>query len=48
MLGFKTFESARKLIAGIETVHMIKKGQMHCPDGLAVSAADDFYSLASR
>jgi hypothetical protein len=24
MMGFKTFESARKLIAGIETMHMIK------------------------
>ena len=43
-----TFDSARKLIDGIEVMHMIKKGQMRCPDGLAVSAADDFYSLASR
>ena len=28
MLGFKSFWSARTLIAGIETMHMIKKGQM--------------------
>ena len=33
MLGFKSFWSAQKLISGIETMHMIKKGQMDCPDG---------------
>ena len=31
MLGFKSFWSAQKLISGIETMHMIKKGQMRCP-----------------
>ena len=46
MLGFKSFWSARILISGIETMHMIKKGQMECPDGSTVSAADQFYSLA--
>ena len=48
MTGSKTFDSARKLIDGIELMHMIKKGQMRCPDGLAVSAADYYCSLASR
>ena len=48
MMGFKTFDSARRLIAGIETMHMIKKGQLRCPGGLAFSAADYFYSLAAR
>jgi len=48
MMGFKSFRSARKLIAGIEAMHMIKMGQMRCPDGLLVSAADRFYSLATR
>jgi len=33
--------------AGIETVHMIKKGQMNCPDGQTMSAANQFYSLAA-
>jgi hypothetical protein len=47
MLGFKTFATATSLIAGIETMHMIKKGQLRCPGGLAFSAADYFYSLAS-
>ena len=46
MLGFKSFWSARRLIAGIETMHMIKKGQLDCPDGQAMPAADQFYSLA--
>ena len=27
MLGYKSFWSARILIAGIETMHMIRKGQ---------------------
>ncbi len=46
MLGFKSFWSAQKLIAGIETMHMVKKGQLHCPNRQAMSAADQFYSLA--
>jgi len=46
MLGFKSFWSARRLIAGIETMHMISKGQLSCPAGQVMSAADQFYSLA--
>ena len=46
MLGFKSFWSARILIAGIEIMHMIRKGQMDCPGGQAKSAAQQFYSLA--
>ena len=46
MLGFKVFRCARILIAGIETMHMIKKGQLECHDGEALSAADQCYSLA--
>jgi len=48
MLGFKDFRSAAKIIAGIETMHMIKKGQLACHQGLVVSDADRFYSLAVR
>ena len=47
MLGLKSFWSARILIAGIETMHMIKKGQMDCPRGSAMSAVQQFYSLAA-
>ena len=46
MLGFKSFWSAQKLIAGIKTMLMVKKGQLHCPSGQAMSAAGQFYSLA--
>ena len=46
MLGFKSFWSARIIIAGIETMHMIRKGQMDCPAGSTVSAANQFHSLA--
>jgi putative transposase len=46
MLGFKDFDCARRLIAGIETMHMVKKGQLDCPKGTSLSAADQFYSLA--
>ena len=46
MLGFKTFRSARIIIAGIETMHMIRKGQLADTKYKASSAADQFYSLA--
>ena len=47
MLGLKSFWSARILIAGIETMHMIRKGQLDCPNGETVSAANQFYCLAA-
>ena len=46
MLGFKSFRCASILIAGIETMHMIKKGQFDRPKALALTAASQFYSLA--
>jgi putative transposase len=46
MLGFKTFRCARIIIAGIETMHMIRKGPLDCPVGQALSPADQFYTLA--
>ena len=46
MLGFKTNRCARILVAGIETMHMIRKGQLSCPKAQAASAAAQFYSLA--
>jgi putative transposase len=46
MLGFKTFRCARILLAGIELMHMITKGQMTCARGTHPSAADQFYDLA--
>ena len=46
MLGFEVFRCARILITGIETMHMIRKGQLDGHDGEVWSAADQFYSLA--
>jgi len=46
MLGLKNFRCARAVIAGIETMHMIKKGQFAAIKGRASSAADKSYSLA--
>ena len=46
MLGFKTFRCARILIAGIEVMHMIRKGQLAAAKDRASSAANQFYSLA--
>ena len=47
MLGVKSFRSARAVISGIETTHMIKKRQLSgCVKGQAASAAAKFYSLA--
>jgi putative transposase len=44
MLGFKSFRSAAVTIAGIELMHMIRKGQL-LPTG-EVRPAQQFYSLA--
>jgi hypothetical protein len=30
---------------GIDTMHKVSKGQLACPAGQALSAADQFYSL---
>jgi putative transposase len=45
MLEFKTFRSARIIIAGIETMHMIRKGQLGNIEDQTSSAANQFYSL---
>ena len=46
MLGFKSFACARILIAGIETMHMIRKGQLGNIEDKDSSAASQLYSLA--
>jgi putative transposase len=40
MLEFTSFWSAKKRIAGLGAMHMIKNGQLHCPNGQTMSAAD--------
>ncbi|NPD69869.1 IS6 family transposase (plasmid) [Lichenicola cladoniae] len=44
MLSFKSFWSARITLAGIEIMHMIRKGQLHSTGKLR--PAQQFYSLA--
>jgi putative transposase len=47
MLGFKSFRAARAILAGIELMHMIRKGQFLLKaDGM--SFADQFYALARQ
>ena len=46
MLGFKTFRCARIIIAGIETMQMIRKNQLGDIKDQASSAANQFYWLA--
>ncbi len=47
MLGFQSFRSARTTLQGIELMHMIKKGQKVSGNGMKLSAAGQFYSLAA-
>ena len=44
MMGFKDFRCARIILSGIQTMHMISKGQMK-DDGVTRTAAAQFYSL---
>lgn len=46
MLSFQSFRSARNVLAGIELMHMIRKGQLMIEDGYQMSVAEQFYALA--
>lgn len=46
MMGFKSFRAAYNVLAGIELMHMIRKGQMIVAKGDQRSFADQFYALA--
>ena len=47
MLGFKSFWAAQNTLAGIELMHMIRKGQLEKDGGEARTPAEQFYSLAA-
>ena len=47
MLGFKSFDAAQATLAGIELMHMIKKRQMVVVGAEGLTAAEQFYALAS-
>ena len=46
MMGFKDFRCVRIILSGIETMHMIRKGQMK-DSGVTRTAADQFYALVA-
>jgi putative transposase len=48
MLGFKSCEAAQGTLAGIELMHMLKKGQMVVEEGVAgFTPAAQFYALVA-
>lgn len=47
MMGFKSFRRAQTLLAGIELIHMIRKGQYQHPKNQSLSPAEQFYFLAA-
>ena len=47
MLGFKSFRAGRAILAGIELMHMVRKGQFMLK-GKGTSFADQFYALAGQ
>ena len=47
MLGFKSFRAASAVLAGIELMHMIRKGQMSTEKAMGLSFAKQFYALAA-
>jgi len=48
MLNFKSFRSARRVLAGIELMHMIRKGQLLLKGCSELSFAEQFYALAGQ
>ena len=48
MLNFKSFQSAKCVLAGIELMHMIRKGQLMLKGCNEMSFADQFYALAGQ
>ena len=48
MLNFKSFQAAKNVLAGIELMHMIRKGQLLLQWGVELSSAAQFYALAEQ
>ena len=48
MLGFQFFLSAQSVLAGIELIRMIRKGQLLVGGVDQMSFADQFYALAGK
>lgn len=48
MLGFKSFRAAQAVLAGIELMHMMRKGQLNMAGCDSMSIAEQFYTLAAQ
>jgi hypothetical protein len=48
MLNFKSLRCAGCVLAGVELMHMIRKGQFAIDGADAMSFADQFYALAGQ
>jgi len=46
MMGFKSFEAAQSTLAGIELMHMLRKGQLEGDEFEGLTAVEQFYALA--
>jgi putative transposase len=48
MLGFKSFEAAQRTLAGVELMHMLRKGQRRAEEGAeGLTPAAQCYALAA-
>ena len=48
MLNFKSFQSAKRVLAGIELMHMIRKGQLILKGCNEMSFADQSYAMTGK
>jgi transposase-like protein len=48
MPNFKSFQAAKCVLAGIELLHIIRKGQLMIKGSNEMSFADQFYALAGQ
>jgi hypothetical protein len=48
MLNFKSFRSAKSVLAGIKLMHMIRKVQLMIKGRIELSFADQFYALTGK
>jgi putative transposase len=48
MMSFKSFRAAANVLAGVELMHLIRKGQFVVDGAASMAFADQFYALARQ
>lgn len=48
MLSFKSFRAAKRVLAGIELMLMIRQGQLKLEDCNEMSCVDQFFAMAGQ